>query len=87
MPYIGLLGPAARRDDMFRELEDEGVHIEKDRIFGPAGLDIGATQPEEIALSIIAEIIAVKRQRSAQSLRERSFPIHDRQSEAKPETI
>lgn len=53
LPYIGLLGPRARRDRLLDEIDAGGVHV-----FGPAGLDIGAELPESIALAIIAEIHA-----------------------------
>lgn len=53
LPYIGLLGPRARRDRLLGEIGAEGVHV-----FGPAGLDIGAELPESIALAIVAEIHA-----------------------------
>lgn len=76
--YIGLLGPAVRRNDMIEELSQEGIQIDESKIFGPAGLDIGANQPEEIAIAIIAEIIANQRERSGQLLRLRKAPINDR---------
>lgn len=54
LSYVGLLGPAARRDML---LEQAGcAHLP--HLFGPAGLDIGAALPEEIALSIMAQIHA-----------------------------
>lgn len=53
-PYVGLLGPRARRD---RLVEDAGAGSLL--IHGPAGLDIGAELPEAIALAIVAEIHAV----------------------------
>lgn len=57
-PYIGLLGPAARRQRLFHDVGEPlrriGAHIH-----GPAGLDIGATSPEAIALAIVAQIQAV----------------------------
>ena len=61
--YVGLLGPAARRE---RLLEMAGCRNLP--AFGPVGLDIGAELPESIALSIAAEIHAVLNQRDGQSL-------------------
>ena len=87
LEYIGLLGPAVRRNDMIRELLAKGIKVDEEGIFGPAGLDLGAIQPEEIAVSILAEIIAVQRKRSARSLRERKQPIHDREIDSRAEVI
>lgn len=59
--YIGILGPKNRTERMFGEfgLDYNNLSgIESERIFAPTGLDIGATSPEEIALSIIAEIVS-----------------------------
>lgn len=62
--YIGLLGPRARRDSV---VELAGVTVDA-RLHGPAGLDIGSVLPEEIALSILAEIHAVLSDRTASFL-------------------
>jgi xanthine/CO dehydrogenase XdhC/CoxF family maturation factor len=80
VPYIGVLGPRRRTEDLLQGLADEGVAIgplERARVFGPAGLDIGADAPEEIALAIAAEIRAVAARRDGGALRERTGPIHD----------
>ena len=79
-PYLAMLGPAARTERLLMELRDEGAEIgdEDRRIHGPAGLDLGGEGPEEIAQAILAEIVAVKRQRSGGFLRDRPGPIHDR---------
>jgi xanthine dehydrogenase accessory factor len=80
-PYIGILGPAARTQRLVLELADEGVEIDdyvRARIHGPAGLDLGAEGPDEIAQAIIGEIVAVKRRRSGGFLKSRPGPIHDR---------
>jgi xanthine dehydrogenase accessory factor len=55
--YVGLLGPKARRGRLAKELGPL-AEILKDRIRGPVGLDIGATTPEGIALSIVGQIHA-----------------------------
>ncbi|MDE2348233.1 MAG: XdhC family protein [Gammaproteobacteria bacterium] len=61
--YIGLLGPAARRQRLFHDVGEtlRGIGA---RLHGPAGLDIGASSPEAIALAIIAQIQAVLAGRS-----------------------
>lgn len=72
LAYIGLLGPRTRGDELLAE-----VSAARDaRIFSPVGLDLGAETPEEIALSIVAEIQAVLNARSARALRELDEPIH-----------
>jgi xanthine dehydrogenase accessory factor len=79
--YIGMLGPAARTQRLLIELADEGVELtdaDRARIHGPAGLDLGGEEPGEIAESIVAEIVAVKRGRAGGFLKERRGPIHDR---------
>ena len=79
--YIGMLGPGARTERLLMELRDEGIEIGeagRERIHGPAGLDLGGEGPEEIAQAIIAEIVAVKRRRAGGFLRDRPGPIHDR---------
>ncbi len=79
--YVAMLGPAARTQRVLIELEEEGTAIAEDlraRIHGPAGLDLGAEGPEEIAQAIVGEIVAVRRGRDGGFLRERPTPIHDR---------
>lgn len=73
IPYIGLLGPRSRGD----ELLAEAGAARDSRIHSPVGLDLGAETPEEIALSIIAEIQAALNRRSAAPLRELDAPIHE----------
>jgi xanthine dehydrogenase accessory factor len=79
--YIGMLGPAARTQRLLMDLAAEGVEIteaDRARIHGPAGLDLGSEGPEEIAGSILSEIVAVRRGRHGGFLKERPGPIHDR---------
>lgn len=60
--YIGMVGSRNRVNAIFKTLVDEGVPREKlQRVRAPVGLDIGAETPEEIAVSIIAEIIKERR--------------------------
>lgn len=64
IPYLGILGPRARRDRLVAELNQTGNPLDK-KLHGPVGLDLGADSPEAIALSILAEIqglIAERRQ-------------------------
>jgi xanthine dehydrogenase accessory factor len=84
-PYIGTLGPKKKLDRMFDDLEKEGIILsgdQKDKIFGPTGLDIGAETSEEIALSVLAEIKAVINDRKGTFLREKSEPIHSRKGQS-----
>ncbi|MDC1256036.1 XdhC family protein [bacterium] len=53
--YIGLLGPAGRRDKLLNALELTASDV-KNQVFGPVGLDIGGRSPQSIALSICAEV-------------------------------
>jgi xanthine/CO dehydrogenase XdhC/CoxF family maturation factor len=71
--YIGVLGPRQRTA---RLLEAAGATGDEHRLFSPIGLDIGAETPEEIALSILAEITAFAAGRPGGSLRRRTGPIH-----------
>jgi xanthine dehydrogenase accessory factor len=80
-PYIGILGPRKRFDKMLSEFEKEGFQLSAndfDRIHSPIGLDIGAETPDEIAVSIIAEIQGKFAQRSGGYLKYRTGPIHTR---------
>jgi xanthine dehydrogenase accessory factor len=60
--YIGMVGSRRKAITIFRELTREGLKPELfDRVHSPVGLDIGAITPEEIAVAIVAEIIAIRR--------------------------
>ncbi len=73
--YVGLIGPRKRRDQLLGDLLDIGVAINAG-FFAPAGLDLGAETPEEIALAIVSEIQRVFAGGSGESLRERKMSIH-----------
>jgi xanthine dehydrogenase accessory factor len=60
--YIAMIGSKRKVLNVVRELEKEGLpHAAFERIYAPMGLDIGAISPEEIAISVAAEMIAVRR--------------------------
>jgi xanthine/CO dehydrogenase XdhC/CoxF family maturation factor len=75
LPYVGLLGPRKRRDQLLSALLDTSVTIDSE-LFAPAGFDLGAETPEEIALAIVSEIQSVFAETSGESLRNRRAPIH-----------
>ena len=77
-PYIALLGPQRRTQQLLRELASDGALPDDgaDRVYGPAGLDLGGDSSQEIALSIAAEIRAVAAGRKPTHLRARKAPIH-----------
>jgi xanthine dehydrogenase accessory factor len=62
LPYIGMIGSKKRVNTVYKTLQAEGCSIEFfNQIYAPIGLDIGALTPEEIAVSICAELIKVRR--------------------------
>lgn len=67
IPYVGVLGPRARRDRLL-----EMAHCPGRPVFGPVGLDIGAELPASIALAVVAEIHAALNHRDGRSLTKRT---------------
>jgi xanthine dehydrogenase accessory factor len=66
--YIGMIGSKRKVISVYKALEKEGYRAEElDRVFAPMGVDIGALSPEEIAVSIVAELIAVRRNAASAS--------------------
>jgi len=75
--YIGAMGSRRTHDNRTARLKEEGVTDEQlARISSPIGLDIGARTPEETAIAIAAEIIALRTGHSGGRLAEKSGPIH-----------
>ena len=87
--YIGVMGPRKRTERMLGELAGGGDRFRSEeaglaRLHAPAGLDIGASAPAEIALSIVAEMRAVLEGRRGGSLRERRGSIHGGRGDGEP---
>ncbi len=93
VPYIGLLGPRARRDEILGQIGATGERIGAtgeqidaasaqtsasgtERLFAPVGLDLGADGPEQVAVSIVAELLAVRAASAPRHLREKEGVIH-----------
>jgi xanthine dehydrogenase accessory factor len=69
--YIGLIGSKRRTNIVLERLREAGTNDEKlDEVRAPVGLDIGAVTPEEVALAILAEIVAERRGGDGGSLSE-----------------
>lgn len=90
--YIGVMGPRKRTERMLSELttKEETLRLEEvdlARLHSPAGLDIGANAPAEIALAIVAEMRAVLDGRRGGMLRERRGSIHGSASDGERVSI
>ena len=73
LAYLGLLGRRTRKEQVLQALRWEDQEL-----FGPVGLDLGADGPEQVAISIVAELLAVNARRPGSHLRGREGGIHDR---------
>lgn len=79
--YVGVLGPKKRMERMLNEFKEEGVEMDSEKlkqVHAPTGLHIGAETPEEIAVSIVAEILAVLNNHSGGKLKDIQDVIHSR---------
>jgi len=72
VPYVGMLGPHARTESILREIGTDG----EGKVFGPVGLDLGADGPRQVALAIVAELLAFIAGRQPRHLNERKEAIH-----------
>lgn len=70
--YVGILGPNKRMDRILKQIPTLQVSL----LSSPIGLDIGAEGPDEIAISIVSEILAVKNGRNGLSLKHKKGSIH-----------
>jgi xanthine/CO dehydrogenase XdhC/CoxF family maturation factor len=77
--YIGALGPKKRTEKILKELSFDGINFNEqqlEKIYAPIGLDIGAENPEDIAIAIISELCAVLSNHKAGFLRDKQSGIH-----------
>lgn len=70
--YIGLLGPRDRCEEILAQIDASWGG----RVYGPVGLDLGADGPEQVALSVVAEVLTVLYARAPRHLRDRNEAIH-----------
>jgi xanthine dehydrogenase accessory factor len=78
VPYVGLMGPDERFQEILDAFDGEITGADLDRIYTPIGIDLGGGTPYQIAMSILAEVEAVANGRDPKHLRERTSPIHER---------
>lgn len=79
--YVGQLGPKARMQDLLKDMAKDGLHLSEqdmEKLYAPVGLDIGAESPEQIAMSVLAEMLAVKNGRRGGFLKDQVEAIHPR---------
>lgn len=83
--YVGVLGPRSRAEQLLNELLSEGITFtpeERSHLRSPIGLRLGAEAPEEVAMSILAELMAWRRGYSGGFLSGHTGRIHDAQTHA-----
>jgi xanthine/CO dehydrogenase XdhC/CoxF family maturation factor len=78
--YLGLLGPASRRERLLNEFLERCPEVSEalfERLHGPAGLNIGAETPQEIAIAVLSEVLSVMRGQEPIPLRDKKGTIHN----------
>ncbi len=75
LPYVGVLGPRERTQGILKDAGLAGSAAAA-RVYGPVGLDVGADGPRQVAVSILAELLAVLAHREPRHLNERREAIH-----------
>ncbi len=73
LSYVGLLGPGGRKEELLRQLGAQP----SEKLFAPVGIDLGAEGPEQVAVSIVSELLAVRAGRAPGHLRDRRGGIHE----------
>ncbi|WCK52347.1 XdhC family protein [Aneurinibacillus sp. Ricciae_BoGa-3] len=84
LKYFGFLGPKRRAQKIIKEMiqiDEVTLNSIQNRIFAPIGLDLGAETAEEVAHSIVSELLAIKNGRNPIFLREKEGNIHDESRE------
>src|SRR2546423_1158165 len=80
--YVGMIGSKRKVLSVYKALENDGYKADEfERVYAPMGLEIGALSPEEIAISIVAELVAVRRNAASAAHKKlkyetRPAPIH-----------
>jgi xanthine/CO dehydrogenase XdhC/CoxF family maturation factor len=72
LPYVGVLGPRERTETILREIGEPG----NERVYGPVGLDLGADGPRQVAVAVVAELLAFIAGREPRHLCQRREAIH-----------
>jgi xanthine dehydrogenase accessory factor len=75
--YLGMIGSKRKVLSVYRALQNDGYKPEEfERVYAPMGLEIGALSPEEIAVSIAAELVAVRRNAANTAHKKLQFEVH-----------
>jgi xanthine dehydrogenase accessory factor len=76
--YVGMIGSKRKVLSVYTALEQEGFRMDEfERIYAPMGLEIGALSPEEIALSVAAELVAVRRNATMAAHKKLTIELRD----------